>query len=501
MRVHYVCHACLVIETGDITLATDPWFGTPVYSGQWHVFPKPVVHELLDQTEIILISHAHEDHLHEATLRHLAEGRQLIYPYYWYEDTIPYLRSIGFSEVKEATSGRSIRLAAHTRVTFITVGQDSIIVIETPTQVLVNVNDALHSSEPQTIERVTRDLKQRWPKIDTVFCGFGGASYYPNTIHWEGKNDAAIALVREELFAHNFCRIVQVLQPSVAVPFAADFVLLSNGQRWINSERFPREAISSYYDKHFRKAGDAVKIVPMYSGDILEDEKLQKKSPYRHQMIAGRLDHLIEQQYASEINGLRSRSFCTVSDISDTLSKLQSRLDKEAKKHSADLLQTLNFSIKLTDLAGGNYVNVNFDHGIAKVECQPKCREQTQFIIETNSLVLRSLFAHDWAGDVFIIGYGLDIRVLIPSVIADGTLRKAMDLLTAYPNPKKYMLRHPIRSLCYLAKNFRGAVERLTSNITRKLTRNDGYPSLIKGNHWLTDCPEDLRRKCGLPFD
>lgn len=26
MKIEYVCHACLLVDTGDIGIATDPWF-------------------------------------------------------------------------------------------------------------------------------------------------------------------------------------------------------------------------------------------------------------------------------------------------------------------------------------------------------------------------------------------------------------------------------------------------------------------------------------------
>ena len=79
MRIHYVCHACLLIETGDAKLATDPWFEGPAYCGQWHVFPRPVETQMLDQAQAIIISHAHEDHLHEPTLQRFSKGNRIFY--------------------------------------------------------------------------------------------------------------------------------------------------------------------------------------------------------------------------------------------------------------------------------------------------------------------------------------------------------------------------------------------------------------------------------------
>ena len=71
MKVEYICHACLLIETEDLRITTDPWLVDATYCGQWYLFPKPINGEKLQTVDTILISHGHEDHLHEATLKEL----------------------------------------------------------------------------------------------------------------------------------------------------------------------------------------------------------------------------------------------------------------------------------------------------------------------------------------------------------------------------------------------------------------------------------------------
>jgi len=69
MKVTYVSHACLLIDTGNSLIATDPWLDGPAFCGQWHVFPKPIQADAVEKASVFLISHPHEDHLHEPTLR------------------------------------------------------------------------------------------------------------------------------------------------------------------------------------------------------------------------------------------------------------------------------------------------------------------------------------------------------------------------------------------------------------------------------------------------
>src|SRR6476660_7418310 len=152
MRITYVSHACLLFDTGRSLIATDPWFDGPAFCDQWNVFPKPIDTKRVEQASTILISHPHEDHLHEPTLRRICRNpKRVFYPFYWYPETIGWLRSLALGEVIEARSGKAYSVDKETTVTFIGApGQNSIIVIESDGQVIVNINDALHS-EPSYI--------------------------------------------------------------------------------------------------------------------------------------------------------------------------------------------------------------------------------------------------------------------------------------------------------------------------------------------------------------
>src|SRR5918911_1192251 len=96
MKVEYVCHACLLIDTGDLRIVTDPWFAGPAFCNQWHVFPRPVDTEILRTADVILISHGHEDHLHEPSLRQLPRHARVFYPYSLFSGTKEYLQELGF---------------------------------------------------------------------------------------------------------------------------------------------------------------------------------------------------------------------------------------------------------------------------------------------------------------------------------------------------------------------------------------------------------------------
>lgn len=494
MKIAYVSHAAMVIEAGGLTIATDPWWVSPAYARQWNVFPRPVNAELVDRASVVLISHAHQDHLHEPTLRSLTPGKTIYYPYYWYEGTPAWLSQMGFDPVVEAHSGRSYRLAPDCNVTFLVNGQDSLIVLEADGQVLVNVNDALHSSDPATIDVFVRELRARWSRIDMVFCGFGGASYFPNVFHAPGKDDVAIGRLREEFFAMNFCRIVAALQPAVAVPFAADFVLLDERQQWINACRFPRENIALMFDTHYRPAGCVTQIAPMYSGDVLEDGVVQPLSPYRHRLLHGEMDHLIHEQYAQPESAFLVEPRLSEGEADALAARLQAHIQSQIGILGRNVAEGLTFSIQLLDVATPNWFVVRHRDGDTSVERMVTPDAEGVAQITTSSVPLGHSMTEDWGGDDLLIGYGC--RVEAASQAELPRARKCAELLLKLPRPADYMRHHPLRALRYVWQNRAGTLDK----IKRKMAGIPGS-NTVGGDFWLTESPAAIRRRLGMADD
>ena len=111
---------------------------------------------------------------------------------------------------------------------------DSMLVLDDGDEVLLDANDALHASPPHVIDHFCELLHHRHPRVDTLFLGFSGASWFPNCMRLPGKEDREVARGRERLFADNFIRVVDQLQPKVACAFAASFVLAEPHNHWIN---------------------------------------------------------------------------------------------------------------------------------------------------------------------------------------------------------------------------------------------------------------------------
>lgn len=496
MIITYVGHACLHIKTSDVTIVFDPWVDGPAYTSQWHVFPTPIDRSIIDDAEVIVVSHGHEDHLHAPTLSSLSKDKILIYPYYWYRETFSYLREFGFKKAIEGISGKRYSVGSQTFITSIVNGQDSILVVEADGQVVVNVNDALHSSDVRLIELYTRMLRSRWPKIDVVFCGFGGASYFPNVFHCPGKNDIAVANLREQLYLHNFCQIVQRLAPDIAVPFAADFVLLDSKQRWINDTRFPREQIFEYYARNFA-TGDRSEIIVMYPGDRLVDKRLEASSEYRTKGKKQARDALVRAQYPEVVSVFTHAPKIDLPHdrIAPTL---QDHLDSEAKFHSADALDGLQFAIHLRDLANERWFNVAFNGRTAQVTRSAVPDREAAVRIDTMGAVLLNSMMTDWGGDALIIGYGCEVDILTADHARNA--RTCVELLTRYPPPRVYARRHPWRALRYAFHSWPAVGLRIAIRLQR-LTGQEAVAgkSTMGAHFWLTGDLDMIRQANRLP--
>ncbi len=493
MQVEYISHACLRIDTGDLRIVTDPWWTEPAYCKQWFVFPKPVRTDFTDETDFLLISHGHEDHLHESTLKLFPKTTKVFYPYSFFGGAKEYLESMGFENVEEAVTHRKYNLSPKTSVTFIINSHDSIIVIESDGKVLVNANDALHSYPVKVIDYYLDFIKEKFQTIDILFCGFGGASYFPNTMHVKGKDDFEIALVREQLFAHNFCHITKRLKPKVAVPFAADLCLLAENQKWINTARFPRRKMDEYYQKYFADGDYQTQILTMYSGDKLNFTTLIAESPYRKQLKNGELVHLIDEQYADEIVKKKIHNFIDEADAESLIFEIRGNIEKRMRLFSKEKLKDLHFSIKLSDVKSNKFYNISFTNGNFEISRMDYSQKGCLLTMEMTSEVLRYSIGSDWGADVICIGYGAEINISDDRFVEVDLESVCMNLLACYPTSAD-LRKAPFRTLKFLLLN----PPRFTTSI-RKLKTFNQESEIFDRKTWLLRSADEIREIYDLP--
>jgi L-ascorbate metabolism protein UlaG (beta-lactamase superfamily) len=107
-RVTYVGHATVLLETAGVRVLTDPILSGRIAHLRRHGGAVDV--DSLGRLDAVLVSHAHLDHLHAASLRQLAAKRPqpvLVIP----RGLRRHVAKLGFDEVRELTADEGTEIA------------------------------------------------------------------------------------------------------------------------------------------------------------------------------------------------------------------------------------------------------------------------------------------------------------------------------------------------------------------------------------------------------
>ena len=99
-----------------------------------------------------------------------------------------------------------------------------------------------------------------------------------------------------------------------------------------------------------------------------------------------------------------------------------------------------------------------------------------------------------------IIGYGCDIYVDDEERVRDGSANMCVELLIHHLDPKKEAMRHPLRMLRYLASTWFASKRKIMRRIRgREPVGAISSVGATKGQYWLLEDCDSIRRRCGLP--
>src|ERR1700730_16464716 len=137
MKITFIAHASLLVETQGLSILSDPWWKGPCFGTQWWVYPRPPLAPLEARPpDYIYISHGHHDHFHPSTLRALPRTAKVLVAKGF--DIAPSIRKMGF-EVLEVAEQQEFELGRGVRIRIMpTCGGDSLMAVSDGEEICVN---------------------------------------------------------------------------------------------------------------------------------------------------------------------------------------------------------------------------------------------------------------------------------------------------------------------------------------------------------------------------
>ena len=227
MKVRYIYSACVVVETEDVRILSDPWFTQGAEYGSWFHYPPlpedPV--NIIGQVDVIYISHVHTDHYDPLFLRKYLEK---------YPDTellicdlepnllLRRMISDGFNPTVTQSAnwgGTSAYLTANHGYDY---ECDTAMVVARDELSVANMND--NRIDEDQISAIRAVCPGGRPTL--AMLPYAGAGPYPQTYHFGNVGDRKSAEAKKkQQFLDMYSTFCEKLNPVRAMPFAGAYVL------------------------------------------------------------------------------------------------------------------------------------------------------------------------------------------------------------------------------------------------------------------------------------
>ena len=254
-------HACLAIyQEGQRPLViTDPWLIGSVYWRSWWLqnYPTPEEVDWLSKSAWVYITHEHPDHFHMPTIRRLGGGPLYLFPDLAEQGYLDYMARHGY-RAEAVVPLRWHPVGAGVSILSIPVwNDDSLLLIDTPSALILNFNDA---KPPSPVIKAIRRMTDRIGKSRIVLRSYSPASCINSFIDDSG----IVSLRTPRHYVDEVCRLCDRLGADFYLPFASQAVFERPDSRWANEYR------TSYEDlqRHWRSE---TRLMPPYTTLDLKD--------------------------------------------------------------------------------------------------------------------------------------------------------------------------------------------------------------------------------------
>jgi len=262
IRTTLISHACLLIQTSDLTIMTDPVFFDPLWEEVNVLCPqRSIDFDKFPKVDLLYISHRHQDHFDVRTLAFLKNASILKDDFILVAPNDPILlevlKELEYPEPRVSEDFESFRVKG---------------AVLTPTPSLIQANFPEHGllvhdgettiwNEVDTIvsPEIIQYLKQMYPKVDLVHSRFlplleGNFSFHQ-----------AVELPFDEY--SSFIKVVDAIAPRFVVPGSAGFKYKEEFA-FLNQQSFPTTQEQFLGD--LKTFSPQIESSTFFPGDVVE---------------------------------------------------------------------------------------------------------------------------------------------------------------------------------------------------------------------------------------
>ena len=257
IKIRYINHAFLIIESETFKFATDPWALGPAFNTGWWLKHKTISNwkKELNSCDFIYISHNHPDHCHELTLSFVDKNIPIVVPDFVTNSTGLLVKDLGFKKIFNMKFEDQYQLNKSELIFSIFKSGD------------LREDSGFFFSAGRFKCLLTVDANNlnflKLPKVDLFASSFaGGAHGYPlNCENYSLEDRKKMILIDKNFIKQTKFKYIKKIKPTYFLPYAGFF-----------KEKLKRDEI---YIKHNIKneTNDYAKICRKYNVNLLDPEK------------------------------------------------------------------------------------------------------------------------------------------------------------------------------------------------------------------------------------
>lgn len=223
MKITFVNHASLFLESKSASLLCDPWTTSKAFNDGWALL-SPSAPVPYDRVDYIWVSHEHPDHFNFPSLRAIPEADRrritVLYQRHSSLRLVDAFHKLGFGEVQELPLYRWVAIRPGFEVLCGSVGSmDSFLAVRTEGESLLNMNDCVCNLAQ------LRYIRKLVGRVSLLFTQFSFAN-------WIGNHGDEINAVDQKL--DQLKSQIECFRPEFTVPFASFIYFCNRENAWMN---------------------------------------------------------------------------------------------------------------------------------------------------------------------------------------------------------------------------------------------------------------------------